>query len=356
MSWEIDLRSTQLSGPDHDLILSGDAYNRSGILMASVGMKLTLDLQDKLLNHKIYYLSVDTLSDVVSSLSIPANCKEEFIMFKRLYDKKQNDLSSGFSKIKNGETICLDSTYSIIKDLIDCSGYYYSVLAYIHYLSEFGNHTFSHCLNVGLLCFIFGKWLKMNSDECMTLTVSGLLHDIGKMEVPLEVLNKPGRLSEAEFEMIQNHTVYGHNMLKNLPFPFVVKTSALLHHEKLDGTGYPLSFNSDRIPRFSKIIAICDIYDAMVSKRIYKPKSCPFDVLSTLDTSFYGSLDQELVYVFKINAIRAFVGSHVKLSNGQEGEVLFIDPAFPSRPLVRLYSGNVVSLTENPKIKVTEML
>jgi len=94
----------------------------------------------------------------------------------------------------------------------------------------------------------------------------------------------------------------------------------------------------------------------MVSKRIYKPKSCAFDVLSTLDTSLCGSLDQELVYVFKINAIKSFVGSNVKLSDGSEGEILFIDPAFPSRPLIRLSSGNVLSLTENPIIKITELL
>ena len=137
--------------------------------------------------------------------------------------------------------------------------------------------TYVHSMNVALIASVIGKWMGYNQEKIKVLTLAGLMHDIGKLLIPEKILNKPGNLTDNEYEIMKKHVNLGYEQVKNKFMPMSVKEAILLHHEKCDGTGYPFGLKSDKIPETAKIIAIADVYDAMTSSRIYRAPICPFE-------------------------------------------------------------------------------
>jgi len=130
-------------------------------------------------------------------------------------------------------------------------------------IREESSYTSDHCLNVCVLAVAFGRHLGIEKNELEELGLCGLLHDIGKMRVPDEILNKPGRLSEKEFNLMKAHTVHGRNLLLSAKNVYAGAIDvAYNHHERIDGNGYPRKLDAAKISRFTRIISIVDVYDA----------------------------------------------------------------------------------------------
>jgi HD-GYP domain-containing protein (c-di-GMP phosphodiesterase class II) len=196
-----------------------------------------------------------------------------------------------------------------------------------------------HIINVSMLNGLFGRWLGMPQAEVDQLISIGLLHDTGKMMIPPEVLNAPRRLSVFEFEIIKMHTVYGEKLLSG--FPGHIREGARLHHEKIDGTGYPGGLTGDRLPLAARITAVSDIYDAMVSSRVYKGPESPFATLARLTELRGKALDTRLVDLFLRKMPGELVGKQVLLSNGGVGKVEQIDYADIENPYISLNGRTV---------------
>jgi HD-GYP domain-containing protein (c-di-GMP phosphodiesterase class II) len=196
----------------------------------------------------------------------------------------------------------------------------------------------------------------MREEESILLTAAGILHDIGKTRTPPEILNKQGKLTDEEFEEMKRHVVYGYRILENQSIPQDVKLGALMHHEKIDGMGYPMGLKGGRINRFAKIISICDIYDAMTANRVYRGKICPFDVIRTFERRVYGELDTECLLVFLRNIAYSFVGTWVKLNDGRVAEVLFINSSNLSKPIVRVENGDLIDLSTNNDLIIASVV
>jgi HD-GYP domain-containing protein (c-di-GMP phosphodiesterase class II) len=182
------------------------------------------------------------------------------------------------------------------------------------------------------------------------------LHDIGKTKIPIEVLNKKGRLTDEEFAVIKTHTTLGYRILEKHNIPQSIKLAALSHHEKINGKGYPLGMAEDKIDALAKIVSICDIYDAMTANRIYRPKLCPFEVIRTFERSVYGELDTEYLLIFLKNIATTYLDCPVKLSDGRAATVIFINKLNLSRPIVRLDNGEMLDLSQTDDIVIAEML
>jgi len=161
------------------------------------------------------------------------------------------------------------------------------------------NYTYVHSLRVATLLTVFGKFLGMIGEEFMTLATGGLLHDVGKMFVPHDILNKPGRLTAEEFEVMKGHVDHSVSYLERTPdLPKGVLVIARQHHEKLDGSGYPGGLKGPRVDRLSRMAAIIDIFGAMTDRRVYKepyPPEQAFDIM----TSVKDELDQHLLSMFR---------------------------------------------------------
>ncbi|MCH5184757.1 MAG: HD-GYP domain-containing protein [Oscillospiraceae bacterium] len=210
-------------------------------------------------------------------------------------------------------------------------------------------YLFTHCSNVSILNGLIGKWLGLDQNEINTLVAAGLMHDIGKLKIPAEILNKPARLTKSEFEIIKTHPVHSFNMLvQSGEVNREILSAARNHHEKTNGSGYPDGLKGVEISRSARITAISDIYDAMISRRSYKEARSPFEILEQFSKGSFTNLDLDIVAAFLENMPNELLGKSVLLSNGMVGKVEFIDPSNFCYPIVTV--GNDV-ITTNGRLK-----
>lgn len=199
-----------------------------------------------------------------------------------------------------------------------------TILSLINALAPVDEYLQRHCVDVGMLNGLFGRWLKLPKEDVDRLVLTGLLHDCGKALMPPQILNAPRNLTVSEFEVIKMHTVYGFDLLKG--FPDVVRLAARGHHEKVGGAGYPDRLLPEYLSFESRITAVSDIYDAMVSQRAYKKPHSPFSIMALIAELGGSDLDEELVRVFVGNMPRELIDKKVLMSDGMIGVVRSYDP------------------------------
>jgi putative nucleotidyltransferase with HDIG domain len=166
-------------------------------------------------------------------------------------------------------------------------------------IKSIDEYTFTHSINTAFYSMFIAIWMGLDDQQIINATQAGLLHDIGKIYIPNEILNKPGRLTEEEYEMIKKHTLYGYFLISEFgEFNPEVKRAVLFHHERTDLKGYPLSASSDYVGIISKIVAIADVYDAMTTDRVYKKGTSPSEAVEFLSNDGMKLLDSYILKVF----------------------------------------------------------
>lgn len=200
-------------------------------------------------------------------------------------------------------------------------------------LRSFDDMTYTHSMNVALICSIFASWLNLPAEEASTLITCGLLHDVGKLKIPAEVISKPEKLTDEEFDLIRSHPRMGFEMLQSKDLDNRIKLAALQHHERFNGSGYPRQLTGPEISNFSSIVSIADVYDAMTSNRVYRKGMCPFTVISTFEKE-KDLYEPSLLYTFMKRTIEAYVNTEVMLSNNERGKVVLLNQNLLSRPVV----------------------
>lgn len=209
-------------------------------------------------------------------------------------------------------------------------------------------YTFKHSVDVATMAMVIARKANMSEADIHKVGVSGLLHDIGKSQIPNEVLNKAGKLTEEEFAVMKNHSLFGYNMLKEKDeLPQEVMMGVLQHHEKISGRGYPLRLTDRQICAYAKILSIADVYDALVTERPYKKAFSQQDALEMI-MAMTEDLDIGYMRDFMDSIILYPVDSVVKLSNGERARVVQNKNHYPLRPkVVGLKSGRVYDLLED---------
>ena len=225
----------------------------------------------------------------------------------------------------------------------------------LHNMREFDDPTYAHCLNVALICNVFGKWLGMPASEVRMLTLCGMLHDVGKLKIPEDIISSPNKLSAEEYSIVKTHALEGYNILKDLDLDEHVKNCALMHHERCDGSGYPFGLTSSKIDRYAKIVAIADVYDAMTSPRVYRGPMCPFKVIEIFENEGLQKYDPEFILVFLEYVVNTYMNNRVKLSNGMEGDVVLINKLSLARPMVRC-GNHYVDLSRDRKVWIEAII
>ncbi len=221
-----------------------------------------------------------------------------------------------------------------------------TILQSINRARNIDEYLYDHSVNVGFINGLFGKWLKLSETETDKLIQVGLLHDVGKLKVPPEILNKPSRLTREEFEEMKKHSVYSYDTITNTPgYDPIVAIGVLHHHEKAAGNGYPSGLKLDEIPIFSRVTAISDVYDAMIAKRSYKKAFSPFAILNEFSKGRFSELDMKLVNIFLELIPMELVGREVLMSNGDIAEVAYVSSTNFLYPLVKV-DGEVKSTDE----------
>lgn len=209
-------------------------------------------------------------------------------------------------------------------------------------------YTFKHSVDVATISMILAKQQGLSKTEIYEIGLSGLLHDVGKTEVPLEILNKPGRLDDEEFAVMKQHSVFGYNIVKNRrEFNAAISLGVLQHHEKINGRGYPLGLTADEISPYAKILTVADIYDALITERPYKSAFSQRDAVEMI-MSMTGEVDMKAMKSFLESMILYPVDSIVELSNGEKARVVKNSPHYILRPtVVGVKSGKIYNLGED---------
>lgn len=204
-------------------------------------------------------------------------------------------------------------------------------------LQLFDDYTFNHSFNVATLCTMVGIELGYKEESLKTLAMAGLMHDIGKERIPAEIIKKKGTLTEEEYDVIKTHPQLGYEMVKDsVSVPAVVKHAILFHHENEDGSGYPKQRTGNELHEFAKIVHVCDVYDAMVSKRSYKEEINPADVIEYVMANAGIMFNFGIVEAF-INSIFPYkTGAEVELSDGRNALVVKNYRGYPDRPDVMI--------------------
>ncbi|SNS79791.1 HD-GYP domain, c-di-GMP phosphodiesterase class II (or its inactivated variant) [Anaerovirgula multivorans] len=280
--------------------------------------------------------------------------------FVEKFDKKREGLKNEFEKIIKGEGIQEKDLVNKIEETLEVFKEDMNIFQLTQKIKDLDDITYAHAHNVALISYSIGKWLDLKQQDLNDLSLAALLIDIGKIQIPQTLLNKKEQLTNDEWLELQKHVILSYDLIKNYTFiSFEIKQAVLLHHEKIDGSGYPMGIKGDKIPLFARIIAIADIYSALTAKRPYRDKKTPFEAIKIMETQFMGKLDTNILYLFLNRIGDYFVGQKVKLSNGQIGEILFIPKRNIYRPIIKLENVDpLMDLTAdaNKAIEIEEFI
>lgn len=345
-----------------DMLTAEAVYNRSNHLIISSKTKLTPDIINKLKYYSIKSVKVciseavdnNTGSDTQTYFR-KIQSSAEFQTFEKEYDNCLKEFKSELNDfvVKNSDGI-VENMLQHVNSIFSKSRNPLHLLEMMQCMKNYDEITFAHSLNVALICNIIGIWLKFERNELNLLITAGLLHDIGKLKIPPEIIKKPGKLTDEEYAIIRNHSQYGYEILctKNLDEKIIY--AAYQHHEKYNGKGYPNKLSGSEINLFSSIVAIADVYDAMTSNRSYRKGICPFHVLEQMEREI-ASYDPNILHIFIRNTVEAYVNSEVMLSTGEKGRVIMLNRSFLSRPTV-MTDNNTYDLSKNFDVQITELL
>lgn len=346
------------------MVVAEDVFSYNNQLIIPKGLILSDKTITKLEFYSIIYVQIEDNVVKLPEESIIDNRSyaerfresEEFQAFKKNYDEEIDSFRSLINKVVTENAILdvndiVDNTLSLISDAM-ANG---DVFAMLHNLRTYDDVTYAHSLNVAMICNIFARWLRMSPEEIKLATTCGLLHDIGKILMPEEIITKPAKLTDEEFNIIKKHPQEGYNILRRCNVDEHIANAALMHHERCDGTGYPLKLKGEQIDPYAQMVAIADVYDAITSARCYRDALCPFTAIQIFENEGLQKYDTKCIMTFLDNVVNTYLLNRVRLSNGLEGDVVFINRNKYSSPTIKC-GTKFLDLSMEPDISIEEIV
>lgn len=241
----------------------------------------------------------------------------------------------------NDQNDLLEIIHEIINQLMN----HKALILNLYDLKTYDDYTFQHSVNVTILSLIVGIKMDYREEQLFDLGFGAIMHDIGKKMIDLGILNKKAALNGDEMLIIRNHALLGSQLMQNIfEVNQDVVNCALHHHERFDGQGYPFGLVGEEISLNGRIIAICDVFDALTSNRIYRKAIAHNDAIDYIKKNSGSHFDTNLVRVFLEHVAPYPIGTMVKLNNGQQGIVVQVKPKKCSRPTVKILAdiGNKI--------------
>lgn len=322
-----------------------DIFNDKGMLLIPSEAIILEEHIDILLNHGIQ-LSLEDVTEVQSAPTYHVD---------RIVDRSTERVSEFFDEIRMMKKVPLADFRHEVLPVVQEATERATLYDMFTSLKSKDDYTYRHNIAVAMFSSMLGGWLGMEKQELLQLTTAALLHDVGKMLVPEYILNKPGKLTDEEFEEVKKHTTYGYELLSNTTG--ITERQALValqHHERLDGSGYPHGLHGDQIDLFSRIVAVADVFHAMTSRRVYQDQFPFYKVVSEIERSMFDSLDPAISIVFIEKIMSALIGSSILLSDGRAGKIVMVPKNYPTRPLIQV-GEEFIDLTIHSDLQIEKI-
>lgn len=335
---------------EEDMILAEDIVDEiSGNVLVPRGSLLDSSTINKLENYNIRSVKVrDSEDDRKESVLVNAVLTES-------YNAIENEFVGVYEDLKSGKDIKLSEDDKHFEILSREAAEEHDILSQLYLLKNKDDYTYNHGMGVGVLAAKLGDWLGLSAKDIKKLSIAGTFHDIGKVKIDDAIVFKKGPLTDEEYEEIKKHSQHSYEIVKEYSdYDQDILDAIHHHHERLDGSGYPYGLKADEISLFARIISICDVYHAIISNRVYKPKDSPFKAARILRESSFQHLDPYIVRVFLDNISRFYVGNRVVLSDGRTGTIVFIDPVDKDAPVVKV-GEEFIDFKTRKDIKILEI-
>ncbi len=332
------MRLVETSTKLTDTYLGKAIYNNKGQILLNEGVKLDEHLLKRLIEMNIHYIYIkDELTDDLKlHQTLPMEFRKKAIAsIEKHFDEFERHRH--FSNV-----LVLEKTaQSLIRLVREIQAEIKNNLDLLTLLSDvytYDNYIFTHSLNVTMYALAIGMKLNLKDRELESLGLGAILHDVGKMKIPEEILFKPSQLTLEEYNEVKKHAEEGFELLRSIPtVSLVAAHCAYQHHERLDGSGYPRGIKGNEIHHFGKIIAVADVFDAVTSNRVYRQAMLPHEGLEILYAGSGKLYDKKMIEVFR-QAVAVYpIGITVELNDGRKGVVSKQNLGLSDRPFVRIF-------------------
>ncbi|RAV15524.1 HD-GYP domain-containing protein [Paenibacillus contaminans] len=332
--------------------LKHDIVNDFGAVLIAAETQLKPEHWQKLIQHRVEVSPYDLYPEEQETPATSEAAQQEAIV-----EQATERIRNIFEEIRDKQIIPVHDIHEhVIPSLESATQNYRDLFVLLTNLQSKDDYTYRHNIGVGVLSALLGKWLNLSERDQSQLMIAATLYDVGKMLIPESILNKKGKLTAEEFDLLKTHTVRGHDLIRACPGTTEeMARVALEHHERNDGSGYPYGKKGEDTHLFSKIVAVADVFHAMISDRPYH-HAIPFhEALDQLRKDAFGKLDSTVVFALLNNIMKQFVGSKVILTDGSEAEVVLVHPDDPFNPLVKTISA-FIDLKKLPDLKISRVL
>ncbi|MDU2064959.1 MAG: HD-GYP domain-containing protein [Sporomusaceae bacterium] len=336
------------------MVLARDIMTYTGMILLSRNVVLTQSYIAKLEAMQVSTLCViDPLYEGIE--------ETEYISIE-MQQQALSILHQTMSDLKNKGTFSVKLLSNMASDLVEELLSQADISICLTGIFSHDDTTFSHSLNCAIYAILLGRFSDLTVPQLKELACGALLHDVGKNEISLDLLNKPEKLTEEEFELLKNHAQWGFNSLRKMRWELSSLSAhmAWQHHERIDGTGYPRGLKGDEILQYARILAIADVYDAITANRPYRRAMPPKQAYDIIYKGLGVHFDQALGQRFLSRVALYAPGTMVVLNTGQSALVVSVPFDAPSKPVIRIItdqegkvcSPHEISLKDTPLLKI----
>jgi len=325
------LRKIEISSLRQGMILSSGIYNSRGEELLKAGIQLTDAYIQQLFKQGIDFAWVDDGVPLGQPVKDVIKWQTRLAAIRQVRNILLGAKESGRLVIEP------QSLYNTVGEFTEQLLHNKNLIYNLVDLRSQDDYTFAHSVNVCTLALMTGITMGYSRDELAVLGVGALLHDLGKIKIPDEILNKPGSLTAAEFEIMKKHTVFGYELIRDAEnIDDIQAIMALQHHENYDGSGYPSGLQSDKIHEYAQVVAIADRFDAITANRVYRKAFPPHEAFEMCAASGNYFVKENIAKAFMYNIAAYPAGTLVELNNGMVGISVDTPKGYSLFPLVRV--------------------
>lgn len=352
------------------MIVHGAVKTPSGQILATPGTEITRQLINRMKLYRVESIVVEgedpnqpappapkTYIAESKTVKQKVAASKEFQDFQMQYFFAMNKLQQAFKEtIEEGKPLQTAELLESVASLFRSRNTIIELFDMLNNMRAMDDSIYAHSMNVALISRMIGRWLKMEPANLDVLTVAGLLHDIGKYRIPEEILNKPGALTDEEFALIKGHPRAGYEILKPQNMDPRIKKTALMHHERCDGSGYPSHLEEDNIEAFAMIVGIADVYDAMTAARSYRAPLCAFQVINNFEKDGYQKYQTRYLLTFLKQIAATYQSNRVVLSDGRGCKIVMLNQNDLSRPIVQFDDNSCLDLSTHRDLYIKAII